>query len=1100
MTPKLRRRILRFTLIPLATLIILVGISIGILYSQHQRLVHYALTELNKQVRGEITVEGSSISLFQNFPYISIGLDSVRIFPNKDRNAPPICEAGRLFVGFNLPDLLRQKYRVKAIVLKNGWADLLQDTAGNLNIEEAIRVNTDSSGSASTSSANLDLDVKKLVIKDMKIGFLNQKSRQHITAQVSRIQASFQYDSTHLLTDLHGALVFDFTRPGDTVLFRHKRLETDIQLAYDLKGETLHLPKGSFKLEEALFNISGVADLKNGNKVDFRITGEKPDIRQLLSFAPAQVAKDLKHFKYDGRLDFDAKIKGDLAGGRLPLIEVSFACSNIWMHNTIANKKLDSVSLKGFYTNGAEHSLRTSELRLLDMYARPDKGIFKGNFIMRDFTDPKVLMQINSDLELGFVGAFLGIKDLQRITGQIQLKMDFKDLVDLDLPEQSMAKLTEGIQSELNVKNLTFRIPSYPYMIEHLNLHARMKNGFLQMDTMYCKIGNSDFHIDGSLTDLPALFHAKAKPVVLNLHARSEKIVFKELFSFDTVRSHKEAEEEQIDGFNLGLTLETSVDEILHPAPLPKGKVSITGLYATFKKYPHEFHDFGGDLTINDTAVLVRNVSGIIDSSDIQFKGKITNYALWFDKVMRGRTQIAFDLRSKRLAMDDLLGPGSKKYISPSYQQEVASNLWLRSKTELRYDSVFKFANIRIANISGQLRQHPFKLDSISGNIKFGTDNFIKLDTLKGIIGNSDFNISMRLYAGKDTVRRKKENYLQFYSHYLDLAQLMNYRLTAEDAMNEEAATLSELQGGMQVIPVADVSGPSNVHDSGFNIFRIPFIDFRASVNIDKLKYNRLGLKNCSTGIRMYANQQLYLDTLRLSTAGGTIAANGHFDGSDPSKIWLRSKINIEDVNLEKLMLKMDYLGQDYVINKNIRGSLSGQIESYVQVHPDLTPQMESTEAKLDLEILNGELVNFTPMLAMSAYFKDKNLNIVRFDTLRNTLTFKNGTLSIPDMNINSSLGFMEMSGTQSMDMQMEYYLRIPLKLVTSAGFSKLFGKKQEEVDPNKVDAIEYRDIDKRVRFINLHLSGTPADYKIKLGKAKKQETTQANNMAAPSN
>jgi hypothetical protein len=185
-------------------------------------------------------------------------------------------------------------------------------------------------------------------------------------------------------------------------------------------------------------------------------------------------------------------------------------------------------------------------------------------------------------------------------------------------------------------------------------------------------------------------------------------------------------------------------------------------------------------------------------------------------------------------------------------------------------------------------------------------------------------------------------------------------------------------------------------------------------------------------------------------------------------------------------MLKLDYLGQDYVINKNIKGSLSGQIESYVQVYPDLTPLINNSQATLDMEIINGVLVNFSPMQAMSSYFKDKNLNQVRFDTLRNTLTFKDGVLAIPDMNINSSLGFMEISGTQSMDMHMEYYIRIPLKMVTEVGFHMLFGKKKEEVDPDQVDAIEYRDKDKKVRFMNLKITGTPDDYKVHLGKAKK--------------
>ena len=194
----------------------------------------------------------------------------------------------------------------------------------------------------------------------------------------------------------------------------------------------------------------------------------------------------------------------------------------------------------------------------------------------------------------------------------------------------------------------------------------------------------------------------------------------------------------------------------------------------------------------------------------------------------------------------------------------------------------------------------------------------------------------------------------------------------------------------------------------------------------------------------------------------------------------------MKDVSIEKMMLKLDYFGEDYVINKNIKGRLNGEIKSYFRVHPDLTPLIENSEAEVDMDIYNGSLVNFAPMQAMSSYFKDKNLNMVRFDTLRNKLTFKNDTLSIPSMNINSSLGFMEISGKQSLDKQMEYFIRIPLKMVTQVGFRMLFGKKKEEVDPDQVDAIEYRDKDKKVRFMNLKITGTPDDYKVRLGKAKK--------------
>ena len=1086
MTPKARKRLFRFLGLPLLILLILIGIAVTLLFTQQERIVHMAVRDLNKKLPGRLEIAGSDISVFQHFPYISIGLKNIKFYPNKTDSARAIYEAERLYVGFSLPDILRQKYRVRVISLKNGHLDLVEEPDGQLNIIEASHITPDSTASTDTTAkaAALDLAISKIVLKNMDISYVDPKARQRLYTHIDRIQSSFSDNDQVMDGTLDGSFLLDLTRPGDSTLLRHKNVSTDIQFSYTKATKLLTLSKVHLQLEKALFNVSGTADLAHDNTVDLRFEGDRPDFKQLFSFAPANVAEELKPFRYDGDLTFKGTIKGAIKKGVEPRVDLDFACSNAWLHNTKANKKLDSLAFTGYYTNGDSCSLKTSLLRIKDMYARPGEGRFRANFTMRDFTDPKVRMQVNSDLELGFFGAFLGIRDLQRITGRITLKMNFNELVDLSEPEKEMSELTQGIQSELTVRNLTFRIPNYPYTVDHLNLHADMKNGFVKLDSLVCNIGHSDFRLDGSLEDLPALFHNQQKSVTLNLNAHSRLAVLHELFANDSIVRN---DQEEIRDFNLGLALQTSVDELRHPKPLPKGQLKIHDLSASFKKYPHDFHDFGGDLTINDTALLLRNLAGQIDSSDIRFGGKIVNYALWFEKVKKGKTILAFDLKSHQLAIADVVGPNGEKYLPKDLFNEVGSNIWLRSKTELRYDSVFQFANIKIANISAAFQQHPWRLDSISGNVKFGVDNFLKIDTLRGKIGNSDFNVSMRLYTGKDTLRRKKENYLKFTSGLLDADQLSGYVASIRQEEQSLAALDAPPQpDSMRVI----LAGNPSTHAKAFNIFQIPFIDFNAAIRIGHLRYNKLGIRNFSTKARMTAGQQIFLDSLSMTIAGGTVNASGQFDGSNPKKIQLHSKINAEDVNIEKLLLKLDYLGQDYVINKNLQGSLSGQIETSMQVHPDLTPLMETTQARIDLEIVNGVLVNFAPMKALSAYFNDKNLSMVRFDTLRNSLTFRNGVLIIPDMNINSSLGYMEIAGQQSMDTHMEYYLRIPLRMVTQVGFRMLFGKKKEEVDPDQVDAIEYRDKDKKIRFMNIKITGTPDDYKVALGKAKKSDGT----------
>jgi hypothetical protein len=1079
MKSKMRKRLVRFLLIPVIVLVVLIGVAFTILLTQQQRLVKLAIKEFNKKLSGTIAIDGSNIS-FENFPYISIRLNNVHLYATKSTTEKPLFSAEKLFAGFSLPDILKQNYNVKVIGVKNGHLDMVQENNGAFNIVEASRMTPDTSATTDTAEAVLKLDIKKIVLKNLAVSYLDKQSGHHVVTQIERIQSSVQNDSLKIGAGLTGKLTVDYTSPGNTTLFRQKRLETDFALSYEKNTELLTINKGKLKVEDAVFNITGNASLKqNNNALDIKFSGDKPDLQQLIAFVPESVAKELKHFRYDGHVNFEGSVKGSLANGQMPRIDVHFGCANAWLHNAESDKKLDSLAFKGYYTNGDGKDLKSSELHLLGMHARPGSGIFDGNFVMRNFENPKILMQVNSKLELEFIGAFLGIKDLQRLTGQISLKMNFKELVDIGTPEQSMGKLTEGIQSELSVRNLTFRIPNYPYNVERLNLHANMKNGFVRLDSLVCNIGHSDFYLDGSLSDLPAIFHHQSKPVTATMNARSRKIILRELLNIDTAKHRKGKEE--IYGFTIGASLETSVNELLNPSPLPKGIMKIEHLNAAFKRYPHAFKEFGAELTIADTMLRLKNFGGHIDSSDILFSGRVNNYALWFDKVKKGRTEIAFDLKSTRLAIKDLLGRKSKKLVPKAWHDEIATNLWLRSKTQLRYDSIFRFANVKIANISGKLAKHALELDSIKGNVKFNAGSFIKIDTLTGKIGRSDFDLNMRLYTGTDTAKKRKENYLRFSSRFLDVDQLTNYKFIA----SEEPAT--EVTSAPVATPTTPVHTASNsAHAKAFNIFQVPFLNFNASVNIGKVKYRRLWLKKVNTNVRMLETHHLYLDTLHVEMAGGAIDARAHFNGADPEKIYLRTRIKVKDVDLQKLLLKLDYYGQDYVINKNVKGRVTGQIKCYMRVHPDLTPMLDQSKAELDVNIYHGELINFAPMAAMGTYFKDKNMNIVRFDTLHNVFTFKDNTLNIPTMNINSSLGFLEFSGTQSLDMKMAYYVRIPLKMVTQVGFRALFNKKKEEVDPDQIDAIEYRDKDKKIRFMNLTITGTPDDFKVKLGKPKK--------------
>ena len=165
-------------------------------------------------------------------------------------------------------------------------------------------------------------------------------------------------------------------------------------------------------------------------------------------------------------------------------------------------------------------------------------------------------------------------------------------------------------------------------------------------------------------------------------------------------------------------------------------------------------------------------------------------------------------------------------------------------------------------------------------------------------------------------------------------------------------------------------------------------------------------------------------------------------------------------------------------------------------MHPDMVPKIDDSEIHLDLEVLDGRLENYEPLLDMADYFGDKNLAKVKFDSLYNHMDVKDGYLNIPNMTINTTLGHMDMSGSQKMDgnYDMEYFIRVPMKMVTEVAKQKLFGKKNKgEADSLAIAAAEeeeviYKDHTEKIRYLNVRIVGDIEDYSIKLGKDKRDK------------
>ncbi|WKZ61303.1 MAG: AsmA-like C-terminal region-containing protein [Cyclobacteriaceae bacterium] len=1046
---RLKQLLALFILVPT----LLFGILTALLYWKQDSVVQELVATLNEDFTGTLEVDDSHISPFANFPYISIDLDHVRIYEDKEKDDQPLVEVEDVYLGFDIWTLLKGTFEVKSLKFSNGTIKLIQHLDGTFNIGNALSKTKE----IEDPGEEFHMDLKSIQLQNIDLLKINEANDLMLEFFINDAKSRFKDVEDHMLITLDSRFLLNIISGGDTTFVKHKHFEIHTQLDYDEVKHILTVQPSELRLERAYFKVDGSVDVDDDMNLDIRIEGNKPNFDLFLAFAPEELDPVFQRYENAGKIFFNASITGKAANGNNPRVTADFGCEDAFFNNKISSKRLDDLFFKGHFTTGDSGTVQTMEFHLLDFSAKPEAGTFSGNLKVKNFNSPEIDMQIRSEFQLDFLAQFLNITDLQDLKGEVALTMNFHDIVDLSRPERSIERLNESYFTELDVKNLSFTTPSFHLPIHDLDIKANMDGHKAIIDHFNLKVGDSDVQISASISDLPAILHHTADPVTATLLVKSNLLDIQQLTSGDTLR--RKPVNEQIRDMSMKFKFNSSARAFTESPNLPVGEFFIEDLYAKLTHYPHTLHDFHADVFIDSSNFRIIDFTGMIDKSDFHFNGKLNNYDLWFLNQPLGDTKIEFNLTSDLLQLEDLFSYEGENYVPEDYRHEEFKQLKIHGFADLHFNKGLKSSDVYIDKLEAQMKVHPMRFEKFKGRIHYEEQHLL-VKNFSGKLGKSEFTADLHYYSGTDNTIKKRDNHFSLKATHLDFDELFAYNP-----------------------PPPNTTLTPQDHEDVFNIYDLPFTDMTFDFDIKRLNYHRYLIDDFFVKARTQKDHFIYIDSMSLKAAGGNIHLSGYMNGSDRNKIYFSPKMTVENVDLDQLLFKFENFGQDHLVSENLHGKLTGKITGKVHLHADMVPIIDDSEIQLAVEVRQGRLERYSALEALSDYFKDKNLSKVLFDTLRNQFELNNGTLSIPKMTINSSLGFIEISGKQDMSMNMEYYMRIPLKLVTQVGMAKLFGKKEDT--SNQEDEIQYRDESKRIRFVNLKLTGTPDNYKISLGKDK---------------
>ena len=90
-----------------------------------------------------------------------------------------------------------------------------------------------------------------------------------------------------------------------------------------------------------------------------------------------------------------------------------------------------------------------------------------------------------------------------------------------------------------------------------------------------------------------------------------------------------------------------------------------------------------------------------------------------------------------------------------------------------------------------------------------------------------------------------------------------------------------------------------------------------------------------------------------------------------------------------------------------------------------------SVNALADVEIRNGELVNFEPLQELSRFLNASELKNVKFSTLNNRIEVLRQRVIIPEMEVKSSVMNLKGYGSHSFGNEIDYHLNVLLSELT---------------------------------------------------------------------
>ncbi len=389
-----------------------------------------------------------------------------------------------------------------------------------------------------------------------------------------------------------------------------------------------------------------------------------------------------------------------------------------------------------------------------------------------------------------------------------------------------------------------------------------------------------------------------------------------------------------------------------------------------------------------------------IENLSAQLDGKPLTADLEVENFKHPRIAVRAELEADMAAFATFFLPDTLEQVSGTVAINARFNGIAGERATYRSSG-----DIALSDVTFGIKQNPLLFRNCNGILHLDNNDLI-VRSVGGRAGNSDFN-----FTGSFT-------------------NLFGWLFEE----NQDLLVNATFKSGKLILDdwISSATG-TTATDSGYQLRLSPRLRLNLNLEIAQFAFRKFR----ATGIRgeiAMKDRIFTANDLAFSTVGGSVTMIGSISNQNGDSLEISCNSSVKNLDIKQLFQEMGNFGQDVITDRHLKGRVDATVQFKSSWSNKLDINENSIYSKATVQIENGELIRFEPMLALSKYLKGSDLQTVKFSTLSNTIEIRNRHIFIPIMEIKSSAADITASGEHSFDNMVNYKLQLYL--------SQILGKK----------------------------------------------------------